>query len=113
MAVDLATYKPEYALELIGGKWKMPILWRLRRTQPWRYSELKRDLGDVSHKMLSQQLKELERDGFITRNAYPIVPPKVEYNLTTKGRLTLPALRALCKLNATLQNVECTELELV
>jgi DNA-binding HxlR family transcriptional regulator len=111
MPINTKDYKPEYALEKIGGKWKMPILWRLNRSDPWRYSELKRDLGNVSHKMLSQQLKELERDGFITRFAYPVVPPKVEYALTDKGRLTIPALQALCQLNATLQNVECNTKE--
>lgn len=96
------TTRPEYALEKIGGKWKMPILWRLSQRPVWRYGELKRDLGQISHKMLSQQLKELGADGFIYRQLYPVVPPKVEYSLTDKGRLTLPAINALCELNGNL-----------
>lgn len=97
-------YRPEYALEKIGGKWKMPILSRLSNGEAWRYSELKRDLGNVSHKMLSQQLKELEQEDFITRTLYPVVPPKVEYNLAERGKLTLPAISALCDLHAVLEN---------
>lgn len=88
--------QPEVALAIIGGKWKMPILWRLSLKSVWRYGELKRDLGTVSHKMLSQQLKELEESGLIHRKLYPVVPPRVEYSLTEKGKLTLPAIRALC-----------------
>ncbi len=107
---DDTSRNPEYALERIGGKWKMPILWRLSQRPVWRYSELKRDLGSISHKMLSQQLKELERDDFIERILYPVVPPKVEYLLTEKGRLTLPAIRALCDLyNVLEEKMPCSE----
>lgn len=88
--------QPEIALEIIGGKWKMPVLWRLSLRPIWRYGELKKDLGAISHKMLSQQLKELEAAGLIKRTSYPVVPPKVEYGLTEKGQLALPAVRALC-----------------
>lgn len=88
--------KPEQALEKIGGKWKMPILWRLGLRDSWRYSELKRDLDPISHKMLSRQLKELEADGLILRRQYPVVPPKVEYSITETGKLALPVIRALC-----------------
>ncbi len=98
--------KPEYALEKIGGKWKMPILWRLSQHPVWRYSELKRDLGLISHKMLSQQLKELEQDRLIMRKLYPVVPPKVEYSLTERGELTLPVIRALCDLNQILTDYD-------
>lgn len=89
--------QPEAALLLIGGKWKMPILWRLSLRPIWRYGELKRDLGTISHKMLSQQLKELEDSGLIHRKLYPVVPPRVEYSLTEKGRLALPPIRSLCR----------------
>lgn len=88
---------------MIGGKWKIPILWRLGQ-KIWRYGELKKDLGTISHKMLSQQLKELERDGFIIRTLYPVVPPKVEYALSVRGTLTLPAITALCNLQAVLDD---------
>jgi len=92
--------KPEQALEKIGGKWKMAIIWRLSLRTAWRYSELKRDMDPISHKMLSKQLKELEADGFIHRELYPVVPPKVEYSLTDLGRKALPAIKGLCEFSA-------------
>ena len=83
-----------YAMSLIDGKWKMHILFWLWKKQVLRYSELKRALGTITHKMLSTQLKELEKDDLIIRNEYPQVPPKVEYSLS----LTLmPVLECLCK----------------
>lgn len=84
----------ELALDVIGGKWKMPILWRLDQ-QLYRYNDLKRSLGEISHKMLTQQLRELEADGLIHREVYAEVPPRVEYSITDRGRTTLPAIRAL------------------
>ncbi|MDZ7362218.1 MAG: helix-turn-helix transcriptional regulator [candidate division KSB1 bacterium] len=84
----------ELALEVIGGKWKMPILWRLKE-KPWRYGELKKSLGQITHKMLTEQLRELERDGLIHREVYQVVPPKVEYSLTPQGETTVPIIESL------------------
>lgn len=84
----------ELALDVIGGKWKMPILWRLRQ-RVWRYGELKKDLPRVSHKVLTEQLRELEADGLITRTAHASVPPRVEYALSELGRSALPTIEAL------------------
>ena len=70
-----------YAMSLIGGKWKMHILFWLWKKEVLRYSELKRTVGKITHKMLSTQLKELEADGLIVRREYPQVPPKVEYSM--------------------------------
>lgn len=84
----------ELALHTIGGKWKMPILWRLK-DRVWRYNELRRDLARVSHKMLTQQLRELEHGGLITRTVFPVVPPHVEYTITTLGLTAIPAVEAL------------------
>lgn len=84
----------ELAQDVIGGKWKMPILWRLAR-RTWRYSELRRELPDISHKMLTQQLRELERHGLITRTVHPVVPPHVDYDITAIGRTALPAIELL------------------
>lgn len=84
----------ELALGVIGGRWKMPVLWRLGK-RVWRYAELHRALGEVSHKMLAQQLRELERAGLVTRTVYPTVPPRVEYALTDLGRRALPAIEAM------------------
>lgn len=84
----------ELALEVIGGKWKMPILWRLNQ-RVWRYNELRRDLPDISHKMLTQQLRELEQHGLITRTVHPVVPPHVDYALTPLGKTTVPIINEL------------------
>lgn len=85
-------YNPvEFALHFIGGTWKMPILWRLNKAT-LRYSELKKTLPHITHKMLSSQLKELEEHNLISRKVYPVVPPKVEYSITKKGRETIPVI---------------------
>ena len=84
----------ELALDKIGGKWKMPILWRLK-DKVWRYGELRKSLKKITHKMLTQQLRELEEDGFISRKVYPVVPPKVEYSITELGKTTIPVIEKL------------------
>ncbi|GAB4035091.1 winged helix-turn-helix transcriptional regulator [Spirosoma jeollabukense] len=89
-------YNPvEYAMHQIGGTWKMPILWRLNKKMVLRYSELKKYLPHISHKMLSTQLRELEANGFVTRTVYPVVPPKVEYTLTEKGNRVIPLIESI------------------
>jgi len=94
---NLVDIKPfSYAMSLIDGKWKMHILFWLWKTNTLRYGQLKKALGNVSHKMLSNQLKELESDELITRTEYPQVPPKVEYSLTEKGLSLMPVMQALC-----------------
>ena len=85
-----------YSMSLIGGKWKMHILFWLWKKEVLRYGELKKSLGQITHKMLSTQLKELQRDDLIVRNEYPQVPPKVEYNLSEKGKTLMPVLDLLC-----------------
>ncbi len=79
-----------YAVSLFNGKWKMHILFWLWKKEVMRYSEIKRELGKVTHKMLSTQLKELERDGLVIRREYPQVPPKVEYSLTERDNPLCP-----------------------
>lgn len=71
-----------YTLSIIGGKWKMIIMFWLIEHDVLRYGELKRCIGQISDKILNNQLKELERDGIITRKEYPQIPPKVEYSLS-------------------------------
>ncbi|RXZ79632.1 transcriptional regulator [Paenibacillaceae bacterium] len=85
-----------YAISLIDGKWKMYILFWLWKKEVLRYGELKRALGNVTHKMLSTQLKELEADNLLIRTEYPQVPPKVEYALSPKGLTMMPVLEMLC-----------------
>ena len=84
------------AMAIIGGKWKMPILWQLGH-KTIRFSELQRQLPKVTGKMLTQQLRELERDGLVHREVYPQVPPKVEYSLTERGRYISPILDQMCE----------------
>jgi DNA-binding HxlR family transcriptional regulator len=84
----------ELALQVLGGKWKMPILFRLAQ-RSWRYGELKRDLAAANHKTLTQQLRELERDGLCTRTVHPVVPPRVDYAITPLGRTALPSIEVL------------------
>ncbi|KNA89282.1 helix-turn-helix domain-containing protein [Gordonia sp. w5E2] len=72
------------AVAVVGGKWKPLILWALS-VQPRRTGELRRELDGVSEKVLTQQLRELERDGIVHREVYKEVPPRVIYSLTRKG----------------------------
>jgi len=88
-------YNPvEFAMDQIGGTWKMPILWRLQ-DRVMRYSELRRDIPHISDKMLTTQLRELEASGFIHREVYPVVPPKTEYSITEKGKTTIPIIETI------------------
>ncbi|MEM9029762.1 MAG: helix-turn-helix domain-containing protein [Pseudomonadota bacterium] len=84
----------EAALERIGGKWKGVALYHLLEG-PKRYNELKRDVGNVTQRMLTKQLRELEADGLVARKVFPVVPPHVEYSLTAHGRSLEPILLAL------------------
>lgn len=86
----------EVTLELIGGKWKGVILWHLR-SKTLRFSQLKRRLPGVTQKMLTQQLRELERDGLVHREVYAEVPPRVEYSLTPEGKTLVPLLTMMCE----------------
>lgn len=85
----------ESTLEVIGGRWKVPIVWHLFAGTR-RFSELRRALPDVTPKMLTQQLRELERDGIVSRKVYAEVPPKVEYSLTERGGSLRPVVNAMC-----------------
>ena len=86
----------ETTLDVIGGRWKVPILWHLFDGTK-RFSELRRALAGVTQKMLTQQLRELERDGVVSRKVYPEVPPRVEYSLTDRGQSLRPVVDAMCK----------------
>jgi len=84
----------ELAIDIIGGKWKSLILWHLMNgTQ--RNSDLRRAIPSITQKMLTQNLRELEDKGIVSRKVYPVVPPKVEYSLTTQGEALRTVLQAL------------------
>lgn len=86
-----------YTLSLIGGKYKMTVMYWLVARGVVRHNELRRLIGSVSYKMLSSTLKELEADGLIVRQVYPQTPPKVEYSLSARGRSLMPVLDAMCE----------------
>ena len=85
-----------YTLSLISGKYKPIILYCLMEYEPVRFNQMQRYLGRVADKTLSQNLKELERDGLIHRKMYAEVPPKVEYTLTERGHSLVRVLDRLC-----------------
>ncbi len=84
-----------HAIRLMGRRWKPLVLYYLQ-PGPLRFSELRRRIPEVTQKMMTQTLRELERDGLVLRTAHPQVPPKVIYSLTRYGRTLKPILRALC-----------------
>jgi len=88
------TCPAESTVELIGGRWKIVILWYLFQGVK-RFSELQRALRGVSQKVLTQQLRDMERNGLVTRTIYAQVPPKVEYSLTPLGLSLKPVVEAI------------------
>lgn len=82
-------------LGLIGGKYKVVIIWYLSENKVLRYNELQKLLLGVTPKMLISQLRELEEDKLIKRKVYPVVPPKVEYSLTELGKSLIPILQEM------------------
>lgn len=83
------------ALKFLEGRWKMLILFQLFGGEVVRFSQLERGVKGITQKMLSQQLRQLEKDGLVKRHAYPEVPPRVEYSLTEWGQELCPVLDAL------------------
>jgi DNA-binding HxlR family transcriptional regulator len=86
----------EATLDVIGGRWKVPIVWHLFGGT-MRFSALRRALPGCTPKMLTQHLRELEADGVVARKVYAEVPPRVEYSLTPRGRSLKPVVGAMCR----------------
>ncbi|TLP39302.1 winged helix-turn-helix transcriptional regulator [Arcobacter arenosus] len=84
----------QLATDMIGGKWKGMVLWALKKDVK-RNGELKKLIPNISQKMLTQQLRELEEVGIVERIVYPVIPPKVEYRLTLSGKKLIPILEQL------------------
>ena len=82
-----------YALDMIGQKWKIPILWHLADEGTLRYNELKRSIYGITNIMLTKSLQELEERGLVHREEYSTIPPKVEYSLTERGQTLIPLLK--------------------
>ena len=89
------------AVSAIDGRWKLAILFRLFERPVLRFSELERDIGGISQKVLAQHLRELERDGLVCRTVHAVVPPQVDYRLTEAGRALGDPLAALRAFGAT------------
>lgn len=104
-------YNPvEFAMDRLGGTWKIPILWRLK-DRVYRYGELKKSIAHISDKMLTTQLRQLESDGFVHREVYPVVPPKVEYSITPKGKLAIPIVDTIRNFGIELMGEEGIDIE--
>lgn len=86
----------EQTLDVVGGRWKAILLFHLLTVPVLRFGELRRRLPAATPRMLTLQLRELERDGCVERKIYPQVPPKVEYSMTPFGRTLEPVVKALC-----------------
>ena len=86
----------ETALRVIGGKYKVVILYHLRE-KSLRFSELQKLIPEATAKTLTKQLRELEHDFLISRKVYAVIPPKTEYSLTPLGKTLLPVLRNICE----------------
>lgn len=84
-----------YAMNLIGGKWKLLILWTIYQNKVIRFNELQRKVTGISSLMLSKNLRELEQDALVIRRQYNEIPPKVEYELSELSRKLIVALEAL------------------
>jgi len=100
----------ELTLDLIGGKWKSLILWYLG-DNILRFSELRKIIPQITPKMLTQQLRELEGSGLVSRFIYTQIPPKVEYSLTPAGKSLIPILATMCQWGLTYANASAPDNE--
>ncbi|RKF20108.1 transcriptional regulator [Alginatibacterium sediminis] len=92
------TYKQcplEKMFEMIGGKWKLIIIFNLRNQQSIRFNQLNKSIQGISQKVLTSQLRELEKDDFVVRKVFPEVPPRVEYSLSKRAHSLYPVLDSL------------------
>ena len=87
----------EYGLEIFGGKWKSRIICVLAKKGVLRYSELRKEMGNITDAVLASMLKELIQNQMIERHSYDEIPPRVEYSLTAKGQSVVPILQSICK----------------
>ncbi len=85
----------ELTLEILSGKWKALLIWNLHLHHVIRYNEFRRLIPSITQKMLTQQLKELEKYGIVSRKVYPSVPPMVEYTLTSVGQELIPIMESM------------------
>ena len=87
----------EYGLEIFGGKWNSRIICVLAAKNVLRYSELRKEMGNITDAVLASTLKELIANKIVSRKSYDEIPPRVEYSLTEKGVSVVPILQSICK----------------
>ncbi len=87
----------EYGLEIFGGKWDSRIICVLAAKETLRYSEIRKEMANITDAVLAATLKKLIADNIIERVQYNEIPPKVEYSLTDKGKSIVPILQSICK----------------
>ena len=87
----------EYGLELFGGKWKSRIICVLNEKDTLRYSSIRQEMRNITDAVLAATLKELLRNGLISRRQYNEIPPRVEYALTDRGKSVVPILQSICR----------------
>ncbi|MGN1418175.1 MAG: winged helix-turn-helix transcriptional regulator [Acutalibacteraceae bacterium] len=87
----------EYGMELFGGKWNSRIICVLAALGTLRYSQLRKEMGNITDAVLSSTLKDLIENGIVLRRSYDEIPPKVEYSLSEKGKSIVPILQSICK----------------
>ncbi|MFB6724962.1 winged helix-turn-helix transcriptional regulator [Kribbella sp. NPDC056345] len=93
-------------VDVVFSRWTTPILWTLNEFGTHRFGELERRIGVITAKVLTQRLRQLERDGLVVRTYYPEVPPRVEYEISDLGRSLAPLFRSLAEWSPNLDKVE-------
>jgi DNA-binding HxlR family transcriptional regulator len=96
LSMDLNSCPVKITADVVSGKWK-PLIIVCLKTGPQRYGELRRKISGPTHKVLTQQLRQLEGDGIVTRKVYATVPPRVEYSLSRYGKTLVPVLDAMAQ----------------
>lgn len=96
----------KFVTNLIGGKWKIHVLWALHEQEGRRYGEIKNDISGITDMMLSQSLRELTADGLVERQQFQEIPPRVEYKMTATGAELLPAITLLAEWGAKKQKTQ-------
>ena len=96
----------EYGMDIFGGKWKPRIICILNHKGTMRYSDIKKELVNLTDTVLSGALKELVDDGMVTRVQFDEIPPRVEYSLSEKGRSVVPILQSICEWSSIVHRVD-------
>ncbi len=87
----------EYGLTIFGGKWKSRIICVLSTNEKLRYSEIRKEMYNITDAVLAATLKDLIEDSIVNRKSYDEIPPRVEYSLTEKGKSVVPILQQICQ----------------